>query len=231
MKPIIGITMSLEENKQFTARQYTDAIIQAGGIPVLLPYTVDQTVINQWAHYIDGLLLTGGGDIDPILFDEEPIPGLGGIEPERDEMEIALIEQCMVHQKPIFGICRGCQILNVALGGDMYQDLPSQKQELLQHSQRAPRSHGAHLIRIEENTLLHQIIGKISTKVNTYHHQANRNPAPSLRVSATASDGVVEAVEGTSYPFMIGVQWHPEHMTQTTEDAKKLFQAFVQACK
>jgi putative glutamine amidotransferase len=230
--PRIGITMSLEqEGKQFVMRDYTDAIMEAGGIPFLLPYTVNERVIAQMSRDLDGLLLTGGGDIDPTLFDEEPHPGLREIVPDRDEMEIALIEHFMAQNKPIFGICRGCQILNIALGGDMYQDLATQKEEVIQHSQQAPRNHASHTVHISEGSLLHRIFNKNAAKVNSFHHQAIRSVAPVLRVSALARDGVIEAIESQSHAFVLGVQWHPECMVKTDADSRQMFRAFVEACR
>ncbi|MBA4493279.1 gamma-glutamyl-gamma-aminobutyrate hydrolase family protein [Paenactinomyces guangxiensis] len=223
--------MSVEQEKKlFLMRDYSDAIIQAGGIPLLLPYTEDTRVIEGMAAKCDGLMLTGGGDIDPTLFGEEPIPGLGEIVPERDQMEIELVRYFIARKKPILGICRGCQILNIALEGDMFQDLTSQKSPLLQHAQRAPRSHASHTIQIKEGSLLSQIVNHTAAKVNSYHHQAVREPAPSLVASAWSSDGVIEAIEGKSHPFVLGVQWHPECMTSTQTEAAKIFQAFVDAC-
>ncbi|SEN06684.1 gamma-glutamyl-gamma-aminobutyrate hydrolase family protein [Lihuaxuella thermophila] len=228
--PKVGITMSTEQKKLFVNRDYSDAIIQAGGIPFLLPYTEDPAIIGEMAAGCDGLLLSGGGDIDPAFFGEEPVPGLGDIVPERDQMEILLIREFMKQKKPILGICRGCQILNVALGGDMYQDLTSQKTPLLQHSQKAPRNHASHTIEIKEGSLLKSIVGKSSARVNSYHHQAVRVMASSLTASAWARDGVIEAIEGKNDPFVLGVQWHPESMMLSHADAQKLFRAFVEAC-
>ncbi|MBA4603455.1 gamma-glutamyl-gamma-aminobutyrate hydrolase family protein [Thermoactinomyces mirandus] len=231
MKPLIGLTMSLEEEKkQCLGRSYTDSVLQAGGIPLLIPYIVDDQALQQLSRKLDGLILTGGGDIDPTLFDEEPHQNLGEIIPDRDDMEIALIEQFMVQNKPIFGICRGCQILNIALGGDMYQDICSQKQTMLQHTQRAPRHHPSHTITIVENTLLHSIYAKGQAKVNSFHHQAVRNVKPSFQISAVAKDGIIEAFESSRHDFVLGVQWHPEEMVPNDTEAVKLFQAFVNAC-
>ncbi|MBA4543946.1 MULTISPECIES: gamma-glutamyl-gamma-aminobutyrate hydrolase family protein [Thermoactinomyces] len=232
MKPVIGITMSLEQSKkQFLSQEYSDVIIAAGGIPFLLPYTVDDELIAEMSRLVDGLLLTGGGDIDPTLFDEEPHPGLGEIVPDRDEMEIALIEQFNAQRKPILGICRGCQILNIAMGGDMYQDLPGQKKAVLQHQQKAPRSHASHTIQIAEDSLLYSIFAKSLIKVNSFHHQAVRKVVSPLKVTAVASDGVIEAFESIAHEFVVGVQWHPESMVAKDDHAKRLFRAFVAACE
>lgn len=224
--------MNLEiPNKQYVQKEYTDAILEAGGIPVVLPYILDKSDIAELCRPLDGLLLTGGGDIDPTLFGEEPHPGLGEIIPERDEMEIKLVQWFIENKKPILGICRGCQILNIALGGDMIQDFKGQKPDVIQHSQRAPRYHASHTIELKEGSLLHSIFGELQVKVNSYHHQAVRQPAPSLIASAHAKDGVVEAIESKQGDFVVGVQWHPECMTSTYPEQKRLFQAFIDACK
>ncbi|MBD1371231.1 gamma-glutamyl-gamma-aminobutyrate hydrolase family protein [Hazenella sp. IB182357] len=232
MKPVIGITMSLEhEQKQTLRKDYSDSVIVAGGMPILLPYCTEQEVVMQMVEQIDGLVLSGGGDIDPSLFDEDPHPELRELTPQRDHMEMQLIKQCQIAQKPILAICRGCQILNIALGGDMYQDLGTQKDFVIQHTQQAPRSYASHQITIQKESALYQILGKSRHKVNSYHHQANRRLAPSLRAVAWSTDGVIEAIEQQEGAPIMGVQWHPECMTQTDIDARKLFAWFVQICQ
>ncbi|WP_241154295.1 gamma-glutamyl-gamma-aminobutyrate hydrolase family protein [Staphylospora marina] len=229
--PLIGITVSLEDERKLTlSRDYSDSVLKAGGLPVMIPLCTDDEVIKRFSEQLDGLILSGGGDIDPTLFEEEPHPGLGEIVPERDEMEIALVRRFVDMNKPVFGICRGCQILNVALGGDMYQDLQAQRACVIQHSQRAPRSHASHSVQIHEGSLLHSILGKTSIKVNSFHHQAVRMVAPGMKISAKSSDEVVEAIESVSGSFVLGVQWHPECMTSSSEEAEKLFEEFVKAC-
>jgi putative glutamine amidotransferase len=231
MLPIIGITMSLEgDSKLFVKKEYSNAIIMAGGIPFLLPLTQKVHIINKMVQKLDGLLLTGGEDIDPTLFGEEPIDGLGEIIPERDQMEINLIHNVIEQKKPILGICRGCQILNVALGGDMYQDIKSQKKPVLQHFQRAPKSHASHSIHIHSSSLLFDIIQKMNIKVNSYHHQAIRNTASQLIPSAFSQDGIIEAVEGTAPNFILGVQWHPECMVKVSKEALNIFRYFINKC-
>lgn len=161
MKPAIGITLSMrrKENSLTLSRDNADAVLAAGGIPFLLPYATEADVLDGMTKQIDGLLLTGGDDIDPSLFGEEPLPGLGEVEPERDRMEIALARRMVKAGKPVLAICRGCQILCIALGGDMYQDLYSQREDLIQHVQRGPREYLSHSIQIREGTLLSQIAG------------------------------------------------------------------------
>jgi putative glutamine amidotransferase len=231
MKPLIGITASFDKDTQQLHRNNTDSVLKAGGTPVILPYTVDLETIEELADRLNGLLLSGGGDIDPTLFGEEPLPGLGSIVPERDTLETELIRRMLKRNKPILGICRGCQILNIAAGGDMYQDLYSQRDGLLQHSQRAPREHASHTLQVIEGTKLYNIVGQSSYKVNSFHHQALRNLAPGFVLSATTKDDVIEGFESAGHAFVLGLQWHPETMTSTDPIAHKIFEAFIRACK
>ncbi len=237
MKPVIGITPSLQDESVMLHRDLTHAVFKAGGIPVILPYPrfhahgPRQYDIEGLTERVDGLLLSGGGDIDPTLFGEEPLPGLGQITPDRDRMEIELIQHFMEKDLPVFAICRGCQILNIAAGGTMFQDLYRQRRRLLQHFQHAPRHHASHFITIQTNTLLHTITGLDVYKVNSFHHQAVKDPAPDFIASATSRDGVIEAVESRRHRFVLGVQWHPENMTETDEMAQNLFEKFVEACR
>ncbi|MEH7225937.1 gamma-glutamyl-gamma-aminobutyrate hydrolase family protein [Bacillus sp. JJ1566] len=231
-KPIIGVTSHVElDSKHTLSNDYIQAVIQAGGIPVILPIGIDEDV-SQLANKIDGLLLTGGGDIDPTLFGEEPHPKLGTISPGRDHLEPAIIKEMLAANKPILAICRGIQILNIALGGDMYQDIYSQHEtQLLQHSQRATRHHLAHFVKAKEGSLLASVAGTTEFKVNTYHHQAVRHVPFPLDVSGVASDGIIEAIESTGHSFVLGVQWHPEGLAVNGDDiSKRIFSRFVESC-
>ncbi len=225
--------MELEGKDYLVSIDNAHAVLQAGGIPVMLPYIEDDKDIEELAESIDGLYLTGGDDIDPTLFGEEPLPNLGIIIPSRDAFELKLIRKFLSLDKPILAVCRGCQILNIAVGGDMYQDINSQfKEDILQHQQRAPKPHGSHYIDVPEGTLLHRLSGSKRFKVNSRHHQANRNvPAP-FKVSGVASDGVIEAIESNVHSFVLGVQWHPENMVfGGDETSLKIYVKFVEACK
>lgn len=231
MSPIIGVTPSMREEQTLAVhRANTDVLIQAGGTPVILPYTNRSDVLSRLADGMDGLLLTGGGDIDPTLFGEEPLPGLREIIPERDHMEIALSRRLLEEDKPILALCRGCQILNIAAGGDMYQDLSRQCSDILQHEQRSPRSHPSHTVTVEKGSLLYRLTEKRQYKVNSFHHQAVRRLAPGFEATAVTRDGVIEAFESRHHTFVLGVQWHPEHMAETDAVTRGLFEAFVQAC-
>ncbi|RXT07819.1 gamma-glutamyl-gamma-aminobutyrate hydrolase family protein [Ammoniphilus sp. CFH 90114] len=231
MKPLIGITASLDHTQIRVQRENSDAVLQAGGLPVIVPYIEDEQAIRQLASRLDGLLLTGGGDIDPFLFHEEPLPHLGSITPERDLLEVLLVREMLFQDKPILGICRGCQILNIAAGGDMYQDIYSQSEKpLLQHSQRAPRYHVSHFVDVQKGTLLHRITGEEKLKVNSFHHQAVRKLPEGFRVAAASTDGIIEAFDSREHAFVLGVQWHPEDLYVKHPTMLQLFHAFVTAC-
>ncbi|SFJ06972.1 gamma-glutamyl-gamma-aminobutyrate hydrolase family protein [Thermoflavimicrobium dichotomicum] len=231
MVPLIGITLSFDQESRFClSRYYTDAVIKAGGVPILIPHLLESRQLEKVMHQVDGLILSGGGDMDPSFFGEEPHVGLGEIDPDRDQSELELVRLSLALKKPLLAICRGCQVLNVALGGDLYQDLHSQKELLIKHQQEAPRSYPTHSIQVDEKSLLARILGKTTLRVNSFHHQAVRNPGKNLVSSAKALDGVIEAIESTEDSFVLGVQWHPECMVETDPFAKKLFLALVEAC-
>ncbi|KHF40214.1 gamma-glutamyl-gamma-aminobutyrate hydrolase family protein [Halalkalibacter okhensis] len=233
MRPLIGISTSENNNESMLSHQYVKAVTRAGGIPIVLPNIVEHNELDPLVERLDGLLLSGGGDIDPTLFGEEPHPKLGLIRPDRDQFEMCMIKKFLERDKPILAICRGCQILNIAAGGDMYQDIYSQKdKELLQHTQVAPMTHGSHFVRVLDGSLLHRVTDELKFKVNSYHHQANRQVATNFQVSAIASDGVIEAIESTVHSFVLGLQWHPEGMLPNGDYyAKSVFESFLRACK
>jgi putative glutamine amidotransferase len=235
MKPIIGITASVELGRDEYAIELadTEAILAAGGLPLMLPHLTEETDIGQLVQKLDGLFAAGGYDIDPTLFGEEPHPNLGVIIPSRDQFELLLIRKMLEAGKPILAICRGAQILNIAAGGDMYQDLPAQFEgALLQHQQKAPKFHGSHFVRVAEGSLLHRLTGEVRLKVNSRHHQANRSVPHPFMVSGTASDGVVEAIESTEHRFVLGLQWHPENMARASDvPSLRIFDGFIKACQ
>jgi putative glutamine amidotransferase len=231
MQPIIGITPTLNDKQWVLNRDLSDSIFKAGGMPYIIAYSQELTQLQLICQSLDGLLLTGGAeDVDPLLYGEEPRVGLGDLSPERDRAEIILAREMLRLNKPIFAICRGCQILNVAAGGSLYQDIYSQC-DTIQHRQKAPRSHLTHSVQIVEGTLLHQITGSHKIMVNSFHHQAVKSLAPEFIESAMASDGIIEAYESTMHRYVLGVQWHPENCYVTDEYSRKLFHAFVGACR
>lgn len=228
MKPIIGVTMNYKEDQYFVNESYVQAIMNAGGIPICIPYG-EVTEVELMINKIDGLLLTGGGDINPILYQEEPHPKLGQVLTMRDENELLWTKKALERKLPILAICRGLQILNVALGGTLYQDIYAQNQrELLLHSQKAARHETFHFVTLKENSRLFEILKKKNILVNTFHHQAIKEIASELDIVGKASDGIIEAVEHRTLHFCIGVQWHPEELAIIGEEySVKLFQAFI----
>lgn len=233
MKPFIGITAVEDGRKETIGRDSIDAVIQSGGIPVVLTNFALEEDVDSILEKLDGLLLTGGHDVDPTLFGEEPIPGLGTVTPARDRFELAITKKALEVNKPILGICRGCQVLSVAGGGDMYQDIYSQiDRPLLQHSQHAPLAHGSHFVDIEKDSLLHTLMKDEKPKVNSRHHQAVRYVKEPFFISAKSSDGVVEAIESKEHSYVLAVQWHPENMgVAGDEPSKAIFDGFINSCK
>ena len=230
MKPIIGITTDIgKENRHLLNNNYVKAVIQAGGLPVILPIGIEEDV-KQLSNMLDGVLLTGGGDIDPMLFGEEPHKQLGEVSPSRDSIELRLVQEMLTKNKPILGICRGLQVLNIAVGGNMYQDIYSQNTStLLQHVQKAPRIHQSHFVQIKEGSLLGSIAESSQIKVNSYHHQAVKDVPNPLIISGTASDGIIEAIESTKHSFVLGVQWHPEALAKNGDIVSlRIFEKFLE---
>ncbi|WP_304507118.1 gamma-glutamyl-gamma-aminobutyrate hydrolase family protein [Anaerotignum sp.] len=225
MQPVIGITPDYDNiaGRYKVHQDYISAIISAGGYPVML---FPQPVMPP---FIDGIVFTGGGDIDPLLFHEEPLRESGEISPLRDDFELSLCHLAIQNNIPLLGICRGMQIINIALGGTIFQDISVQTSSTLKHSQQAPRGYGTHSIIMEKNSLLSSLWGKEKATVNSFHHQAVAVLGDGLRISAKSQDGLIEAIEHIENPFVLGVQWHPEAMKG--EDQRKLFSAFLSAAE
>ena len=234
MRPRIAITGILTETKFSFASQisqaYTEGIIRAGGNPVLFPLTSAE-VDEQWLAGIDGLLLSGGEDVDPAYYGENPHIKQGKISPERDTQELKLIAMADKRKIPILAICRGLQILNVAHQGTLYQDIYSQIRGVIKHSQSAPRWYATHQITIDQGSRLHEIFVKKTIRVNSYHHQAVDRLAEGFKATAWADDGVIEAIEKIGEPFTVAVQWHPEEMWSSDPGQLELFRQFVEACR
>ena len=235
--PMIGVCGSIdqEEYRQYIARDYLRCLAEAGSIPLLLSMDMTPFEVSVCVERLDGLLLAAGNDVDPMYYNEAPIVGLGEVNPLRDKAEIALINAFRKTGKPILGICRGLQILNAALGGTVYQDLPSQyaganAAQLISHQQTSPARYASHRVSIKTDSLLYRLIECESLSVNSFHHQAVLKLAPALCACAYAEDGVIEAAEDASHTFTLGVQWHPERMTAVEPAAERLFAEFVRAC-
>lgn len=233
MKPIIGITASFTSSEhQRVKNTYIQAVIRAGGIPVILPTGTEQDIVH-FVERFDGFIFTGGGDVDPFLFGEEPHVDLGDVEPERDAFELPFAKAILDANKPLLGICRGMQVLNVALDGGVYQDIyAQQKNTTIQHSQKAATYHASHFVRFTTGSLMEKITGEDTIKVNSFHHQAVSTVKAPLQVSGTANDGTIEAIESSQHSFVIGVQWHPEALLVKDDAASlKLFDAFIEKSK
>ncbi len=238
--PIIGISATLlmiesgclmGRERSAVGYDYIRAIQQAGGVPVVLPIVNEHHLIQQQIEIIDGLLLSGGYDVSPLCYGEDPKPGLEAICPERDIYEIELVQSAQRSNKPIFGICRGLQLLNVALGGTLYQDINLSIPSALQHQSKAKPDEATHAITISSQSLLHSIMNETKVLTNSFHHQAIKDLAPDLVVNAQSSDGVIEGVESPGPDFILGVQWHPELMIEKHSNMLKIFQAFLEAAK
>ena len=209
--PVIGLTGNFRDSDCTLAEGYYQSILKAGGTPFIIPCYDDTNALINTLEHIDGILLTGGADINPLYLGEEPIKELHGINPRRDRQELLLTKLAADRQIPVLGICRGIQTMNAAFGGSLYQDIHVQMEGVrIKHDQDLERSYASHTVTIEPNTLLHQLFDADTLAVNSFHHQAVKEAAPGFRICARATDGVIEAMESTEYKSMLGVQWHPE---------------------
>ncbi len=225
MQPVIGLSCSLEEDEGvfMLSADYVKSIEEAGGIPVIIPSWGEEN-IDHVLGICAGLVFSGGGDIDPAHWDEAPAPGLGQIDPQRDRFELSLARRAFELRVPALGICRGCQVMNVAAGGTLIQDLAS----FLCHQQNAPRHYPFHDIVVKEGSLLYHVLGAPAIKVNSFHHQAVKAVGRGLIICAWAQDGNVEAICSGEHPFWLGVQWHPECMLDGA--SLRLFESLVKSC-
>lgn len=235
-RPLIALTPDVHERGHGTLnayihKEYTDAVLAAGGLPVVLPLTDDEAALEALLARADGLLLTGGGDLDPALFGGDAAnPTLKSVCRLRDRMELFLTRRLLDEgRRPVLGVCRGCQVMNVAAGGTLVLDVPSEIGGAINHSD--PRQFElVHDVNIEAGSRLHALAGATSIGTNSSHHQAVKDIAPRLRVTARSEcDGVVEAVELDGQPFFLGVQWHPERLYKRHAPSAALFRALVTA--
>jgi putative glutamine amidotransferase len=235
-RPIIGIPCSIYPDSWYTpangnAISYLRALEAAGGIPTLIHLTRDQEVIDAHYAHCDAILFAGGEDVGPAHYGAAPHPKLGPTNPGQDELEIALARRAVADGKPVLGVCRGIQLLNVALGGTLHQDIASEIAGALDHSastEQRDMSHLAHPIALAEDSWLAGALDATDLLVNTLHHQALRDIAPGLRVIARAPDGVVEAVERAGGSFVLGVQCHPEELWERADTRwARVFEGFV----
>ena len=235
MRPLIGISTgrqpsSGQEPDRFLCdHSYAEAILAAGAAPLLLVPLSPPDILPALVSSLDGFLLSGGGDIAPGRYRAEDHQAQFGLDPERDEFELALVEAARSSGKALLGICRGCQLLAVALGGTLWQDLPSRGPGTVIHRSAAREPAARHRLRLAAGSRLASIFGKSEITVNSSHHQAPRELAGGLRAVAWSEDGLIEGVEAGAASFLVGVQWHPERMYDQDPLQLKLFRAFVQA--
>ncbi len=230
-KPIIGVMPLWDDEKEsmWMLPGYFEGIRQAGGIPVMFPLTTDPGNIGPLTNVCNGFLFTGGHDVSPELYHEEPLEGLVCCSRIRDEMEKIVLENAISMDKPVLGICRGIQFINAALGGSLYQDLPAQHPSETDHHQKAPYDVPAHLVKILPDSPFYRCINAERIYVNSCHHQAVKDIAPCLKVMATSEDGLTEGLYMPGHRFLWAVQWHPEFSYLKDEDSRKIFKAFVNA--
>jgi gamma-glutamyl-gamma-aminobutyrate hydrolase PuuD len=240
MNPLVALTTTTRVPEGSHARRqeialyalYISVLDEVGLTPVLITPAHSARSIRDLLENCSGLVLSGGEDVDPARYGETPLPELGRVNTARDEMEFAALAAAFERSIPILGICRGCQVLNVHMGGSLYQDIDTQHPGELMHRQREPWNSRTHEATIESGSQLARILGTERLCINSFHHQAIKNVAPGLRVTAHADDGLVEAVEANDQPWVIGVQWHPERHEATapeTDPDRLLFNDFRRA--
>ncbi|MCP9464957.1 MAG: gamma-glutamyl-gamma-aminobutyrate hydrolase family protein [Nitrospira sp.] len=242
MQPVIGVTpdfnagdrkdMGGREPTYFLRARYIRAIEELGGIPLILPLVATPRARSRLLDRVDGLLITGSGpDLPPHLYGERQLYQFPLVSERRADFELEIVHQARLRDLPLLGICGGMQTINVACGGSLYQDIPSELERPLNHRQKTKATRVSHPVAVAPKSLLRRIVGQSVLLVNSSHHQAVKRVAPSLRASATAPDGVVEAVESPSCRFFLGVQWHPEFLFDRYEVHKKLFLALLRAAR
>jgi len=231
LRPVIGITAGYDEERGVATlpKTYSDSIVEAGGKPVLIP-VVPENVAEEMLTIVDGLLFPGGVDVDPRLYNERPSIHLGRVNPLLDSLEIGIARKALSMDLPILGICRGCQVVTVASGGTLVQDIPSQVGGAMKHAQTAPRWYGTHEVILEEDSLVSRIFGTRRLVVNSFHHQSIKTAGQGFSVSGRALDGIIEAAESAK-GFKLLLQWHPEGMWSHDRLFLEPFKALVKAAE
>jgi len=242
-RPLIGITPDVTTARTSSRKRgeptlllierYARAIAGAGGIPLILVPASSRRATRETAKFLDGILVTGGNfDIHPSRYGEASREDLlGEVKEDRTEFELELISWALERDLPLLGVCGGEQAINVALGGSLYQDIATQIPRASEHQKGAWKERGGHPVRIHDGTKLREIVGRDTVEVNTTHHQAVKKLGQGLTVNATAEDGVIEGIESKDHSFILGVQWHPEFLTHKDPFQRKIFAAFIAACK
>lgn len=233
--PVIGITTMRRVNQagmplSSVAEAYVEALLQAGASPLLIPNSLSEQALGEVYSRLDGVLFSGGGDIEPQAFRGENHPTVNGVEADRDQLEIDLLQKLVEDGKPLLGICRGQQLVNVALGGSLFTDIADQVSGAAKHDYYPgwDRDFLAHSVQVEQGTRLAGILGEQEIQVNSFHHQAVRELGAGLIPTAYSPDGILEGIELLDHPFALAVQWHPEWLT-AHQLMRALFKAFVQA--
>jgi putative glutamine amidotransferase len=240
VKPLIGITtktrfsgggdFSSNTEIHYSPIDYIRSVDKAGGVPILIPMVASEEAADLWLARLDGVILSGGMDVDPNYYGQEPVRDLGGIDGAKDDLEMMLIPKLFEKRIPTLAICRGIQAVNVSAGGTLFQDVKIFSDKVLKHSQRTTDERPTHSITIEPDSWMEKVFGTTSTRVNSYHHQSVDRVAEGFRVTAKAPDGIIEAMEHTDHPYMMCVQFHPELMTHLPE-FNRLFVSHVEACR
>lgn len=241
-RPIIGITTQTLEaipgelpRCWVMSQRYVDVLTSVGAIPWVIPLSHDMSTLRAVYERLDGVFLPGGVDVDPDQYSESRLPACGVTDADRDRVEVALVQWAMADRKPVLAVCRGVQVLNVASGGTLYQDLAEWCDAAIKHdywpSEVRQRQDLVHDVSIEAGTQLASIIGAGATNVNSMHHQGIKTLAPGLVVNARAPDGLIEGVEGRDDGYLIGVQWHPEELVETDPAMRRLFESFIESAR
>lgn len=232
-RPIIGIIPLIDMDKKsyWMLPGYMNGVMEAGGTPLMLPLTSDPVILEQVIGRCDGFLFTGGHDISPDIYGEDPLPSCGIGCRLRDDMEKNLFLRLYEKDKPVLGICRGIQIINAILGGTLYQDLPTQAPSSVEHHQCPPYDKPVHEVEIIVNTPLYGLLHQKKIIVNSYHHQAVKQLSPKLQVMARSKDGITEAVFVPEKKYIWAVQWHPEFSYLSDDSSRKIFESFIEAAR
>ena len=239
MNPVIGISTNfltvdkgkfLGMERIYVNKDYVDAVNKAGGIPLLLPPVEDAETVCRYVRLCDGFILSGGGDINPALYGEIPHPKLEEFHSTLDRSQWLLTQEILRADKPLLAVCRGVQLLNVVQGGSLWQDVSAIDHPVMLHSQFSPRGDLFHPVDIAQDSILHRLFGD-KLVVNSFHHQCLKDPGKGLEITATAPDGIIEAVEMPDHRFVIGIQWHPEMLLTASDTMLPLFRQLMLACQ